>query len=287
MTGFPLPGTGRVAVAVPPPGPGPGRWVGAPSAVQDRDGGFVVAYRVRVTDQRGAATVVAHSADGEQLTTVAVLDKAPLRRHVDGAAGGLRTAEGRWRLYVCCATPGSKHWWIDVLEADDPAGLADAEARTVFGGDDRAGVKDPVVRSPGRPLARLDLLPPAGRAGRGGPHDHRLCDQRGRAGLGLARHRAGPPARDLGRPRGQGHRRPPRRPGQLRRPGHQGGELLRAHRPGPRWPGRPGGWSRTGDGPVADVRYLEVVPLRAAATASGTRPRSPDGSHELRTELIT
>ena len=58
----------------------------------------------------------------------------------------VRTETGRWRLYVCCATPESKHWWIDVLEADDPAGLADAEARTVFPGDDRTAVKDPVVR---------------------------------------------------------------------------------------------------------------------------------------------
>ena len=47
----------------------------------------------------------------------------------------MRTDEGRWRLYVCPAAPApSKHWWIDVLEADDPAGFADAEARTVFPG---------------------------------------------------------------------------------------------------------------------------------------------------------
>jgi hypothetical protein len=56
------------------------------------------------------------------------------------------TPEGRWRLYVCCATPSSKHWWIDVLEAGEPEGLAGAEARTVFAGDDRVGVKDPVIR---------------------------------------------------------------------------------------------------------------------------------------------
>ena len=71
--GFPLPGTGRVTVAVPAPGPGEGRWVGAPSAAADPDGGFVVAYRVRVVDQRGAATVVAPPPAGERLTTVATL----------------------------------------------------------------------------------------------------------------------------------------------------------------------------------------------------------------------
>ena len=48
----------------------------------------------------------------------------------------VRIDEGRWRLYVCCATPApSKHWWIDVLEADDPAGFGTAETRTVFPGD--------------------------------------------------------------------------------------------------------------------------------------------------------
>ena len=29
----------------------------------------------------------------------------------------VRLADGRWRLYVSCATPGSKHWWVDSLTA--------------------------------------------------------------------------------------------------------------------------------------------------------------------------
>jgi len=33
-------------------------------------------------------------------------------------------------------TPGSKHWRI---EADEPAGLQDAQAGTVFGGDELTG----------------------------------------------------------------------------------------------------------------------------------------------------
>ena len=54
---------GPGAVAVQAPGPATralGRARQAPPL--DRDGGFVVAYRVRVIDQRGAATVVAQSA---------------------------------------------------------------------------------------------------------------------------------------------------------------------------------------------------------------------------------
>src|ERR687897_1313513 len=143
MTSFPLPGTGRVAVAVPAPGAGPGHWGGAPSAALDPAGGFVVAYRVRITDQRGAATVVARSDDGERLTTVATLDKGRFGAMSMERPALVRTPAGRWRLYVCCATPNSKHWWIDVLEADDPAGFAEADARTVFAGDERTGVKDP------------------------------------------------------------------------------------------------------------------------------------------------
>ena len=57
----------------------------------------------------------------------------------------VRTAEGRWRLYVSGATPGTKHWWVDVLEADTPEGLATAPRRTVLPGDDRHAVKDPVI----------------------------------------------------------------------------------------------------------------------------------------------
>jgi len=102
VTSFPLPGMGRAAVAGPAPGSGPGHWVGAPSAALDRDGTFVVAYRVRVTDQRGAATVVARSADGERLTTVAILDKARFGAMSMERPALVRTRAGRWHAWICC-----------------------------------------------------------------------------------------------------------------------------------------------------------------------------------------
>ncbi|HUH07960.1 MAG TPA: hypothetical protein VML96_09145 [Egibacteraceae bacterium] len=40
---LPLPGTAPAVVAVPAPGSGPGYWAGAPSAVLDENGGFVLA----------------------------------------------------------------------------------------------------------------------------------------------------------------------------------------------------------------------------------------------------
>ena len=87
-------GDGRGARA----GPGQGRWAGAPSAALDPDGGFVVAYRVRAVDRRGAATVVARSADGEALTTVASLDKERFGAMSMERPAVVRTPEGRWRL---------------------------------------------------------------------------------------------------------------------------------------------------------------------------------------------
>jgi len=42
--------------------------------------------------------------------------------------------------------PETKHWWIEALEADDPAGFETTEARPAFPGDERTAVKDPIVK---------------------------------------------------------------------------------------------------------------------------------------------
>ena len=147
MTEFPLPGMGRVAVAVPAPGAGRGWWAGSSSAAMDDDGTFVIAYRVRTGERGRGSTVVARSDDGEHFTTVATLDQARFGAQSMERPSLVRTDAGRWRLYVCCASPTpSKHWWIDVLEADDPADFGSADERTVFPGDDQTGVKDPLVQ---------------------------------------------------------------------------------------------------------------------------------------------
>ena len=235
----------------------------------------------------GAATVVARSADGERLTTVATSTRpgsGPCRWN---GRRCVRTGAGRWRLYVCSATPESKHWWIDVLEADDPAGLADAEARTVFGGDDRTAVKDPVVRvRDGRWHAWICCHPldQPGEEDRmttayATSEDGLVWDWHGTA---LA-----PRPGHLGRPRDPGHRRPPRRPGHLRRPRLQGGELLRAHRPGP--PHRAA--RRAGPG-RRRARRRRPLPGRRAAPgrrlpavlrgpAGRPEPRAADRAHRL------
>jgi hypothetical protein len=285
MTSFPLPGTGRAALAVPAPGPGPGHWVGASSAAQDSDGSFVVAYRVRVTDQRGAATVVARSADGERLATVAVLDKARFGAESMERPALLRTGTGRWRLYVCCATPGSKHWWIDLLEAADPAGLAAAEARTVFAGDDRSAVKDPVIRlRDGRWQAWICCHP----LDQPGEED-RMTTAYATSEDGLAWDWHGTAlAPRPGTWDARGARVTAVLPdGRAAYDGRASKEENFSERTGLARPsGRPGELVQDGDRPVADVRYLDVVPLQAGGYRLWYEFPLPDESHELRTELV-
>ena len=100
-----------------------------------------------------------------------------------------------WRLYLSCATPGSKHWWVDSLTAATPAELPDGERRVVLPGDDRVAVKDPVVDARRRTGWRdVAVLPPAGRARPRGPDDHPPPDQPRRARAGPTAARCSPGA---------------------------------------------------------------------------------------------
>ncbi|HET6562994.1 MAG TPA: hypothetical protein VFG72_14050 [Marmoricola sp.] len=144
MTLRPRPDRAQVVAAA--PGAGSGNWAGAPSAVL-ADGTFWLAYRVRrpLDQGRGVAVVVAASQDGVGFEPV-----VEIHRERFGAESLERPAlvplgAGGWRIYLSCATPGSKHWWIESVDAAAVAGL-DAGRRTVcLPGDDGEAVKDPVV----------------------------------------------------------------------------------------------------------------------------------------------
>jgi hypothetical protein len=145
-TALPLPRWEDSTVVVEPPGAEPGAWSGAPSTI--RAGGHIyLAYRLRlpIGAGRGIANVVARSADGIRFDIVAEVGKDAFGAESLERPALTRTPEGRWRLYVSAATPGTKHWRVDLLEADTPEGLATAEPRTVLAGDERTGVKDPVL----------------------------------------------------------------------------------------------------------------------------------------------
>src|SRR5438045_530604 len=133
-------------VVVPAPGPGPGNWAGAPSATSHR-GTVFLAYRVRrpPAEGRGGSNVVARVTAGTRVEPIVELDKARFGAESLDRPALVVTPQGGWRLYVSCATPGSKHWRVDLLEAAVPEDLAEATPRTVLAGDATYGIKDPVV----------------------------------------------------------------------------------------------------------------------------------------------
>jgi hypothetical protein len=143
---LPLPHWDGSTVVVEPPGDQPGAWAGAPSSITDGREVYL-AYRLRlpIGEGRGIANVVARSHDGLAFTTVAEVSKDRFGAESLERPALVRTAEGRWRLYVSVATPGTKHWRVDLLEAATPEGLATALPRTVLAGDETIGVKDPVL----------------------------------------------------------------------------------------------------------------------------------------------
>lgn len=136
----------RSQLVVAPDGSGPGAWAGAPSALL-RDGVFYLAYRLRrpIGQGRGFANIVARSRDGVRFETVATLGKAAFGAESLERPALAVTADGTWRAYISAATPGTKHWRVDLVEAATPQGLATARPRTILPGSPDLAVKDPVI----------------------------------------------------------------------------------------------------------------------------------------------
>jgi len=141
-----LPHPDESTVVIAPPGDGAGFWAGAPSAALGDDG-IYLAYRLRrpLAAGRGYAIAVARSADGVRFQTLTTI-----RREEAGADSLerprlVRDRSGRWRLYLSCATPGTKHWQIELMEAGHPAEFDLSKRVVVLPGDAKTGVKDPVI----------------------------------------------------------------------------------------------------------------------------------------------
>jgi hypothetical protein len=288
MTELSLPGSAATVVAAPAPGAGVGYWAGSSSAALDDDGTFVIAYRVRTGEHGRGSNVIARSEDGEQLTTVATIDQERFGAQSMEKPSLVRTDEGRWRLYVCPAAPApSKHWWIDVLEAADPADLATAEARTVFPGDEKTGVKDPLVQRNAdggwqawiccHPLDvpdEEDRMTTAYATSKDGLdwewHGTVLAP---RPGMWDARGTRVTAVLPDGRAAYDG--RATKEENWFERIGLA--ELTG---------NRPGELEQTNDHAAVDARYLDVLPLPDGSYRIYYEARLPDESHELRTELI-
>ncbi len=137
-------------VVVEPPGIGTGYWAGGPSAVW-QDDTFHLAYRLRrpVTEGRGFANVVARSRDGLSFETVAIVTSDQFECASLERPALVALPNGGWRLYVSCSTLDSKHWWIEAIESDELAHLAEGKRSVVLPGDAATAWKDPVVRVAG------------------------------------------------------------------------------------------------------------------------------------------
>ncbi len=133
-------------MAVPPPEAGPGAWAGAPSAVLV-DGVIYLAYRLRlrIGQGRGYGNMIARSFDGVNFEPLGLIEKFRFGAESLERPALTVTPDGVWRVYISAATPGTKHWRVDLLEAEAPEKLVDAEPRTVLPGDATIGVKDPVL----------------------------------------------------------------------------------------------------------------------------------------------
>ena len=147
---MPIPRYTGSEVVIEAPGAGQGWWAGGPSAVRDGSTWWL-AYRLRrpIGQGRGYANVVARSDDGVHFETACTLERDAFGAESLERPALVRRPDGGWRIYVSCATPGTKHWRVDAIDADSPAEF-DVERRVLsLPGDEHTGVKDPVIHAPG------------------------------------------------------------------------------------------------------------------------------------------
>jgi hypothetical protein len=144
VTLIPRPDDATVVIAA--PGAGEGYWAGGPSAVATEDGVYL-AYRLRrpVGRGRGYANAIAFAPDGEHFETIATIVKDDLDTESLERPELVRLPDGRWRLYLSCATTGTKHWRVEATEATHPAEFDVGKRVLVLPGDEKKGVKDPVI----------------------------------------------------------------------------------------------------------------------------------------------
>jgi hypothetical protein len=252
--------------------------------VHDAAGGLVIGYRVRHGHDGHDEVVVARSDDGERLTPVVTLDERRFGATAVERPALVQLPSGGWRLWVCGATPQSRHWWTGLLQAETLEGLADAELAPAFPGDEATGVKDPLVRfHDGRWEAwlcchPLDVL----------DEEDRMSTAYATSDDGLAWTWHGtvlgarPGAWDA-----RGARLTSVLPdGRAAYDGRATKEENWFERTGLARRGADDRFEVAADGPVADVRYLDVLPLPGGGHRIYYEARLPDESHELRTELV-
>ena len=141
-----LPRPEESELAIAPPVAEPGYWAGAPSAVVGDDA-IYLAYRMRrpVGRGRGYGVSVARSEDGVHFERMLTIGRELVGTESLERPSLVRTETGTWRLYLSCATPGTKHWRVELVEAAHPSEFDALDSQVVLPGDAKTGVKDPVI----------------------------------------------------------------------------------------------------------------------------------------------
>jgi hypothetical protein len=235
---------------------------------------------MRMPEGRGGRIEIAHDAQ-----PVVALDNERFGAESLERSALIVTPEGRWRLYVSCATPGTKHWRIDLLEAESAATLASASPRTVFSGDAAWGVKDPVIR-------RLE-----NRGWEGWVCCHPLSDV-GEEDRMVTRYAVSPDGISwtlrhdalAGRP-GMWDARGARVTAVIDDVAYYDGRATKeenfSERTGIARSAGSGTFLATDAEPIAPYRYLDVLPLPDGSRRLFYEAPCANGAHELRTELTS
>jgi hypothetical protein len=278
MNEFPLPGRAPSRVAVAPPADGDQRWAGAPSALLDDDGATLLAYRTRGDGDR---VVLARSQDGVAFETLAEITPAMLSVAMVERAALARAGAG-WRLYVSCAEPGTKNWFLGLLEASTLDGLAGAAMRPLDLGGPLDAVKDPVLRRTADGwlmwvcVHHLDVPGAEDRMSTAYATSDDGVDWRWHGTVLSGR---------PGRWDARGARVTTVLPdGRAAYDGRATAEENWFERTGLASPDGAGPRLRADGEPVADVRYLDVLALPGGGHRLYYEARRADGAHELRTE---
>jgi len=300
----PLPDVDRAVTVITAPGEGPGYWAGAPSVVL-ADGVWWLAYRLRrpLGLGRGIGVTLARSDDGLRFEPVGEVPVTAFGAASLERPALVRRPDGGWRLYVSCATPGSKHWRIDALDADTVEALPAATPVTVLPGDETVGVKDPVVEVDAHGWRMWVCCHPLDLPGAEDRMVTRLATSADGLTWELGEAVLAPPAEGWSR-------RGTRVTAVLTVAGASAGasagsavlyfdgrasaEENWCERTGLALPGPDGSYRSVGDAPVAGspyprgaLRYLTVVPLPGGGHRLYFEAARPDGAHDLFTQVVT
>lgn len=278
---FPLPGRAPSQIAAPAPEVGHQRWAGAPTALLDDSAGTLLAYRVR--DGVGDRVVLARSDDGVRFTTITEVTAGDIGVPMVERAALVPMPSG-WRLYMSCSEAGTKAWWLGLLESRRIGDLPNAELRRIDLGGPMEALKDPIIRRNGDHWRAWVCCHPLDIPGA----EDRMSTIYATSDDGIDwRHHGTILAGRAGQWDARGARLTCVLPdGRAAYDGRATAEENWFERTGLAIPTGDGAVLQALDGDaVADVRYLEVLPLLDGGHRIYYEARRPDGAHELRTEL--